>query len=55
MSMDDRNLTRALSILNKLIPNVTKIEEKRVIAERVQHFIDRFVDLFEKKRDIEYL
>lgn len=53
--MDDRNLTRALSILNKLVPTLTKIEEKRVLAQRVQHFIDRFVDLFEKKRDIEYL
>lgn len=33
--MDDRNLTRALSILNKLVPKISKIEDKRILAERV--------------------
>ncbi len=43
--MEDRNLTRTLSILSKQLAILTKIEEKRVLADRAQHFIDRFVDL----------
>ena len=53
--MDDKNLTRALSILNRLNPMLQQIESKRLLAERVQHFIDRYVDLLQKKRDVEYL
>ena len=52
--MEDNNLTRALSIINKLIPKLTKIEEKRLFADRAQHFIDRYVDLIEKNRDVDY-
>jgi hypothetical protein len=33
--MEDRNLTRTLSILSKQLAILTKIEEKRVLADRV--------------------
>jgi hypothetical protein len=53
--MDDKNLTRALSILTRLNSTAHSIESKRLIAERTQHFIDRYVDLMQKKRDVDYL
>jgi hypothetical protein len=44
-NMDDKNLTRALSILSRVNPTLQSIENKRILAERAQHFIDRYVDL----------
>lgn len=55
VAMDDRNIARMLCILNKHAKNVNTIEDKRLLAQRAQHFIDRFVDLLEKKRDVEYM
>lgn len=54
IGMDDRNLTRSLSILKKHLLNVSTIEEKRLVASRAQHFIDRYVDLVAKNRELDY-
>jgi len=54
VGMDDRNLTRCLSILRKLLPHQSTIEQKRLVAQRAQIFIDRFVELLRRNGELDY-
>lgn len=54
IGMDDRNLTRSLSILRKHLPLLELIEQKRVLASRAQHFIDRFTDVLARGTEHDY-
>jgi len=31
-----------------------EMEKVRLVAQRTQHFVDRFTDLLEKKRDVDF-
>lgn len=54
IGMDDRKLTRTLSVLRKQLPLLTTIEQKRELASRAQHFIDRFTDVLSRGSEHDY-
>lgn len=53
--MEDRHLTRALAILNRSTQTLqSDIQSHRELAKKTQHFIDRYIDLFTRKKAVEF-